>query len=309
MTSSNICDYLIVDLTNVLYRSFFSNKDETEDTIVGLAIHMGLVTLNKYYKQYKPSQHLVLAFDRSSWRKVYTASDLCLSKKPYKGNRRANMSPSQREKFKKFIEHLKEFEELISNHTTIKVLVGDLLEADDLIAGFVQKYNTVNNVVISTDSDLMQLLKFPNVRVISPATDKPQSLEKYNNDAEYYLFQKIIRGDLQTDNIPAAFPRVRSTRIEKAYTDPFERIQLLKETWINENKVEFLVEDLFEENNLLINLESQPPNIREKMSSIIEKEMNNHKKFSLFHLLKFLKKHELTKISESIDIYMPMLSK
>lgn len=301
--------FLVFDISNMLHRTFFVQRDEDDQTLAGLATHTALVTLNKYYKKYKPDR-VVMAFDRSSWRKEYTASPECISKKAYKGNRRQDMSPAQQAKYKRFLAHLNEFEALIASHTSIISLAQDRLEADDLIAGFAQMYNDedVEIVIISADSDLLQLTRYQNVSVISPATDKEQSLEDYNGDPLYYLFQKCVRGD-STDNVQSAYPRVQTKRILKAYNDPFERAQLMAETWTNQNSVEHVVGHLFKENQLLIDLEKQPADIRELIESAIDQEMSRKKVFSLFFILKFIGKYDLNKIKENIDQYVPMLSK
>lgn len=302
--------YLVFDISNMLYRTFFVQKQESDETLAGLATHTALVTLNKYFRKFKPNK-VVMVFDRPSWRKEYTASEECISKKPYKGNRRKDMTPSQEEKYGRFKAHIAEFEKLIADHTTIISLAEERLEADDLIAGFCQKMqgNTEDEIVIiSADSDLLQLVRYGNVQVISPATDEPQSLEEYNGDPKYYVFQKCLRGD-PTDNVQSAYPRVPAKRIQKAYTDPFEYVSLMKQTWTNENKVEFQVENLFAENQILIDLEKQPDDIRALMAAAIDRAMEKKRQFSMFFILKFIGKYKLNKIKESIDQYIPLLSR
>jgi hypothetical protein len=291
----------------MLYRTFFANTTEDDQTVAGLATHMALVTLNKYFKQFKPT-HLVMAFDRTSWRKAYTASDACISKKAYKGNRRQGMSPAQQLKFERFLGHLREFESLITNHSTVITLAQDHLEADDLIAGFVQSNREDKITIITADTDMLQLLKHDNVTIVSPATDKAQHLAEFFDDPEYYVFQKCIRGD-STDNVQSAFPRVRATKIKAAYDDPFELVQLLKNTWTDEDKRTFLVEDLFKENQLLINLEMQPANIRELIDLTLEDASEKQREFSMFHFMRYLGKYDLKKVAASFEQYLPMLSR
>lgn len=309
MILNNKCAWLVFDISNILYRTFFAQRDETDDVIAGLATHSALTTLNKYFKAYKPTHGVVMAFDRSSWRKAYTASEACVSKKLYKGNRRKDMTPSQKEKYSRFLEHIDEFEQLIAEHTTIITLAHPTLEADDLIAGFCQLNSSEETpvVVITADSDMLQLVMNPGVTVVSPATDKPQSLSEYFDDPKYYVFMKCLRGD-PTDNIQSAFPRVQSKRIRKAYEDPFERVQLMKETWTNQEGVEFVVEQLFAENELLIHLEKQPQDIRDLIEAVVTVSLAKNRQFSMFHLLKFIGKYKLNRIKESLDQYIPMLS-
>ena len=302
--------WLVFDISNLLYRTFFSQKNETDEELAGLATHQALTTLNKYFKIYKPTKGVVMAFDRSSWRKEYTASDKCISKRPYKGTRRKDMTPSQREKYARFMDHLAEFETLIIEHTTIVTLVYDSLEADDLIAGFCQLHSSAADpiMVITADSDMLQLAKNPGVTIISPATDKPQSLADYFDDPEYYVFQKCLRGD-STDNVQSAYPRVRATRIRKAYEDPFERVQLMKETWVSPAGTEFVVEQLFAENEKLIHLEKQPQDIRDLIEAVVTVAMQKKRQFSMFHIMKFIGKYKLNRIKDSIDQYIALLSR
>lgn len=311
MKQTQGCDYLVFDISNLLYRAFYSQKDEDSETVNGMAIHIALTTLNKYYKIYKPTKRVVMTFDRSSWRKEFTANNPHL--KPYKGNRRQDMTAEQLQKYANFQEHLLEFENLIKDHTAIVTLFCDRLEADDLMAGFVQYHPNDKIVIITADSDIAQLFKHDNVTIVSPATDKPQSLDKYDNDPEYYLFQKCVRGD-STDNIQPAYPRVRQTRIKEVYEDArdgdgYKFLKFMKETWRDHLGVEYLVEKAFKDNQTLIDLEKQPTDIRELICTTIQTELDTKKQFSLFHFLKFLGKHELNKIKESIDNFVPMLSK
>jgi hypothetical protein len=301
------CDYLILDISNLLYRSFYVDKGEDAVTINGMATHVALTSLNSFYREYRPKKRIIMAFDRHSWRKDYTASPECVSKKPYKGHRRQNLTPAEAAKYESFQQHLREFENLMNSHTTVITLAQDKLEADDLIAVFCQMHLEDSIIVITSDSDMAQLFKYNNVQVISPANRKLQSLDKYNNDPHYYLFNKCMRGD-RTDNVQSAYPRLRSTRIEEAYADSFKLANLLKETWTDQNKVTYVVEDIFKENQLLIDLEKQPEYVRKLMEDTISEAVQKESSFSLFYMLKYLKKYELAKITETIDQFVPMLS-
>lgn len=300
--------YLVFDISNLLYRTFHVQRNETDETLAGLATHSALMTLNKYFRQFKPDR-VVMAFDRSSWRKEYTASDKCVSKKPYKGNRRKDMSPAQQAKYLRFLNHLNEFEALMRKHTTIVTLHEDKMEADDLIAAFCQIYNSDEDeiIIVSSDSDMLQLKRYKNIRVISPADGKEATLDDYDNDPARFLFFKCVRGD-DSDHVQSALPRVQSKRIHKAYDDPFERVQLMKETW-KDHRGEFLVEKLYKENQLLIDLEKQPSEIRAVLLNSVEEAMNKKREFSLFFIMKFIGKYQLNKIKENIDQYLPLLSK
>ena len=48
--------YLVFDISNLLYRTFFVQRQENDETLAGIAAHSALVTLNKYFKKYKPDR-------------------------------------------------------------------------------------------------------------------------------------------------------------------------------------------------------------------------------------------------------------
>lgn len=298
---------LMFDGSNILYKTFYANTNEDAMTLTGLAHHSALTTLNKYFKQYKPDL-VVVAFDRSNWRKQYTKSDECISKKLYKGNRRLTMTPKQQEKYEVFCEHIKEFEEILRTQTGIITLAADQLEADDLMAGTVELFHQTHDiVVVSADKDLMQLLRYKSVVLIDPATGKPRTLVDYNMDADYFMFVKCIRGDTG-DNVQSAFPRVRMTRIQQAYNDPYERANLMEETWTDAEERLMNVKDLYAENELLMDLFKQPKAIRRRILETVDQGFDERGKFSMFHFLKFCGKYELKNISSSIENFAKMLS-
>ncbi len=300
--------YLVFDISNLLYRTFFINKKEDDVTVAGLATHMALTTLNKYFKQYQPHK-VVMAFDRPSWRKEYTKTDACVSKKLYKGNRRQKMTPKEKEKYREFMEHLKDFEIMMREHTSVICLTSDQLEADDLVAGFVQMYADENDItIVSSDKDLMQLLAYPKVTLIDPNSGKARTLDDWDGDAELFMFEKCLRGD-PGDNVQSALPRIKKTRIRKAYKDPFERANVMHATWTAPDGTEFIVKHLFKENELLMDLRCQPEDIERKMVTTIMKGMKDPGHFNYFHFMKFLGKYELKKIAEQAELFANMLSR
>jgi len=300
--------YLVLDISNVLYRTFFANKSEDDTTIGGLAHHCALTTINKYFKQFQPHK-IIMTFDRPNWRKEYTESDQCISGKIYKGHRRQKMTPSEKAKYERFKEHLTDFENMMREHTSVVCCAGDGLEADDLVALFVQMHPDDELIVVSGDKDLMQLLDHDNIRLIDPATGKDRTLDEWGGDRDLFIFEKCFRGDAG-DNVQSALPRIKKTRIMKAYNDPFERANVMNETWIHPvTGKEMVVKHLFKENELLMDLTQQPDEVRKNAIKIILKEMDNPGKYSYFHFMKFLGKYELKKIASQAELFAPMLSR
>lgn len=314
----------VFDLSNILYRSFYANRDDSDDLLTaGLAHASGLMSMNRWFNQIKPDR-IYACFDRPSWRKEYTKSDDCISKRPYKGNRRQTMTPQQRKKYEQFLQHVAEFEEILKTHTSIHVLSEDLLEADDLMAAVVFHCsqnttpstdliefndNALNEItIISSDKDLIQLLKYPNVKLIDPSSGKERTLSEWDNDVEWFMFEKCMRGD-RGDNVMSALPRVLTTRLKKAYKDDYEYVNLMNESWsLATTNQTFKVSDIFEENKLLMDLHCQPQHIRDKMQTCIEVENTRVKHFDYFQFVRFLGKYQLKRISEQLATFVPMLS-
>jgi 5'-3' exonuclease len=304
---------LVVDTANVLWRVAAANgkyNQGTPEDKAGLALHMALNTLNKYYKQFKPDQVALTFEGRKNWRKDYTRSGQCISGKIYKANRVKDDSMAP------IFELMAAFEDLVRNHTALVCLSSPVLEGDDLFAGYVQQFTAAGDEVIglSGDKDFVQLLKHKNFTLINPDKGKPRTLMDVCgvDDAEFFMFEKAFRGDTN-DNVFPAYPRVQKKRLLKCINDEYELVKIMNETWdftdtdTGETKT-FRVGDLFEENNLLMNLENQPENIRQEIFSSIEAAINNRKTFSFFHFTKFCGKYGLNQIADNAQQFANLFS-
>jgi hypothetical protein len=305
---------LIFDTANILFRAHAANsmhnKGGSPEEQAGLAMHVALRSLNKYYKQFKPDQVAVTFEGTNNWRKEYTKSEKCISKKVYKANRVKDSS------MEPFFELIKSFEELARNHTSLVCLSNPLLEGDDLFGGYVRRFTAQGDEVIgvSGDKDFVQLWKHKGFTLINPDNGKPRTLIDTCgvDDADYFMFEKAFRGD-KGDNVFSAYPRVQAKRLQKAFSDDYELTKLMNETWTftdpDTNEVTtYLVSDLFEENNRLMNLECQPDNIKKVIEETLDHELVNHGKFSFFAFTKFCGKFGLKQIAEDSTAFVNMFS-
>jgi hypothetical protein len=306
---------LIMDTTNLLYRVFFaSNKDaDAKEIITGLCNQSALLQLKYHYDKHKPD-NVVLAFDSYSWRKEYTKDlSTCITNKKYKGNRRKNLTESQEQMMKKFDEHVDEFYELIKNKTRIITLRGKYLEADDLIAGYVQMNKNDDNIIISADKDFVQLMSNPRVKLIDPIKDKERDLSEWNDDARFHIFEKCFRGDA-SDNVQSSYPRLRKNKIEEAYKDDYVFNTLMKNKFtsiemINNSpiEIEYITEELFEENEMLMDLTKQPKPIKKMIKKVIQLEENRDKKYNHYAFMRFCVKHQMERITTYLSDLAPVL--
>lgn len=321
--------YILVDTANTFFRARHVVRGDASEK-VGMAMHIILNSVKKAWKDFDGS-HVVFALEGRSWRKDHY--------EPYKRNRsdaRAALSPREAEEDKLFWETFDQFKDFIINKTNCSVLHNPRLEADDLIAGFIQNHPNDNHVIISTDGDFAQLIA-PNVKQYNgvmgittthegyfddkgkPVVDKKTKQIKDAPDPEWLLFEKCMRGDT-SDNIFSAYPGVREkgsknkVGLREAFADRNTRgynwNNLMLQRWVDHEGVEHRVKECYERNKLLCDLSSQPDDIRKIIVDTINEELNKKKNVSQvgIRLLKFCSEYDLQKIKDNIQFYADPLN-
>lgn len=317
--------YLVVDTANTFFRARHaaSRQSDAWDK-VGFAIHVTLASINKAWRD-QNAEHVVICLEGRSWRKEFY--------EPYKANRavaRAALTEEEQEEDALFWEAFDNLSVFLSEKTNCTVLQHPNLEADDLIAGWIQSHPNDNHTIISTDSDYYQLLA-ENVNQFNGVTEELHTLngifDKRNKliidkktkepkkipDPKYMLFEKCIRGDT-SDNVFSAYPGVyaKSTKnkvgLIEAYSDKdkggYSWNNLMLQKWVDHTGKEHLVLDDYNRNVTLIDLTAQPPNIKAKIadtiatnSVVLERPMIG------IHFLKFCGKYDLVRLSDHATEY------
>jgi 5'-3' exonuclease len=321
--------YILVDTANTFFRARHVIRGSTEDK-VGMSIHTVLSSVRKAWKDFNGA-HVVFCLEGRSWRKDYYA--------PYKRQRsdaRAAQSPREQEEDKIFWETFDQFKDFIANKTNCTVLQHPQLEADDLIAGFIQSHPNDDHVIISTDGDFAQLIA-PNVKqyngVMQITTthegyfnekgkrviDSKTKQEKAAPDPGWLLFEKCMRGDT-SDNIFSAYPGVREKGtknkigLREAYADRaskgFSWNNMMLQRWVDHEGVEHRVLDDYNRNVQLCDLTAQPDDIKQLIRETIQASKDAEKNLSQvgIRLLKFCGEYDLQKISEQVQSYAEPLS-
>ena len=320
--------YIVVDTANTFFRSRHVVQGSA-DVKVGMALHIIFNSIKKAWKDFD-GKHIVFCLEGRSWRKDFYT--------PYKAQRaetRAAMTVKEQEEDALFWETFDEFKNFITEKTNCTVLQHPRLEADDLIAGFIQSHPHENHVIISSDSDFYQLLA-TNVKQYNgiseelhtiegildkkgkPVIDKKTSEPKKIPKPEWILFEKCIRGDT-SDNVFSAYPGVRTKGTKnkvgliEAYADRekqgFSWNNLQLQRWSDHNNVEHRVRDDYERNKVLIDLTAQPQDIKDKVDASIREGVRTTVTPQVgIHFMKFCGAYELTKISEQSDTYCRWLN-
>lgn len=315
---------LVVDTSNLFWRAVSAQQRygpaDAGDS-AGLGLHMSLMSLKKHWTKLQPHKLAIVFEGKANWRKDYTRSPACVSQRLYKGNRVADPGMAV------LFDVMKSFEDLARQHTNIVALTHPRLEGDDLIAGYAQHFAAQGDevTILSGDKDFVQLLGDPNIHLLNPDDGKERTLEGVCgvDDAGYFMFEKCFRGDAG-DNVLPALPRVRKVKLYKAYgvkdgkvypelADSFEMSNLLNSSWEfmhpeTGDKRMMSVAEMYEENNLLMNLTGQPQEIRDLITEVITHESENHGTFNFFKFSQFLGKYKLAEIAEKSADFVAMLS-
>ena len=321
--------YIIVDTANTFFRARHVINGDA-DTKLGMAFHITLNSIRKAWQDFGGS-HVVFCLEGRSWRKDYY--------EPYKRNRqetRAAMNEREQEEDRVFWEAFDKFKEFINDRTNCTVLHNPKLEADDLIAGWIQNHPNDNHVIISTDTDFVQLIA-PNVKQYNgvtettithegffdkknkPVIDKKTGEAKPAPDPQWLLFEKCMRGD-SSDNVFSAYPGVREkgtknkVGLREAYADRdgkgFNWNNMMLQRWVDHHGVEHRVKDDYERNQQLIDLTAQPDDIKEIINQTINNAITSNKDISQvgIRLMKFCNLYDLKKIAEQAHSYSEPLN-
>jgi 5'-3' exonuclease len=319
--------YILVDTANTFFRARHVVRGDI-DTKVGMALHVTFQSIKKAWTDFN-ADHVVFCLEGRSWRKDFY--------EPYKRNRKETrdaMSPREMEEDKVFWEIFDEFKDFVTDKTNCTVLQHPQLEADDLIAGWIQQHPDADHVIISTDGDFAQLIA-PNVRQYNgvsnttithegyfddkgkPVIDKKTKQEKPAPDPQWLLFEKCMRGDT-SDNVFSAYPGVRKKGTKnkvgliEAFEDKnskgFNWNNLMLQRWVDHKGVEHRVLDDYNRNVTLCDLTAQPDWVKEIINTTIASVEPKTVKQVGMRLMKFCAKWDLQRIADQAQQYSEAFS-
>ena len=321
--------YLIVDTANTFFRARHAahRQSDTWDRL-GFAIHVTLGSVAKCFRDQK-ADHVIFCLEGRSWRKDFY--------EPYKKNRavaRAALTESEAEEDRLFWESFDALKTFLSEKTNCTVLRHEHLEADDLVAGWIQSHPDDHHTIVSSDTDFHQLLA-ENVNQYNGIADELHTITgifdkkgkavidkktkeaKTIPDPKWILFEKCMRGDT-SDNVFSAYPGVRTkgtknkVGLTEAFADReskgFNWNNLMLQRWVDHNGVEHRVLDDYLRNVTLVDLTAQPNNIKEKIATTIAQGARPLSRPMIgAQFLKFCGRFQLNKMSEQTNQYVSFL--
>ena len=311
--------YILVDTANTFFRARHVIRGDL-DTKIGMALHITLNSVKKAWNDFD-ADHVVFCLEGRSWRKDFY--------EPYKRNRqdaRDALTEIQAEEDKLFWEIFDEFKDFIGSRTNCTMIQHPQLEADDLIAGWIQAHPDDDHVIISTDGDFAQLIS-PKVKQYNgvsntiithegyfddkkrkPVVDKKTGEPKPAPNPEYMLFEKCMRGDT-SDNVFSAYPGVRKKgtknkiglleAFEDKDTKGFNWNNMMLQRWVDHDGNEHRVLDDYNRNVTLCDLSAQPDDIRSIINDVVQEHMTakDIKQVGM-RLMKFCAKWDMQRVAD-----------
>lgn len=322
--------YALIDTANTFFRArHIASRGQDAWSKIGMALHLTLASTNMVVRNHK-IDHVVFLLEGKSWRKsIYPQ---------YKAHRAVatqTLTEAEKEENEMFWETYDVFTTYLKEKTNCSVLRHPEAEADDLIARFISLHPNDSHVIVSSDSDYLQLIS-DTVHQYNGVTNELITLDGYFKDngkqvlnkdktpkllegaPDYLLFKKIIRGDAG-DNVFSAYPGVRekgtknSVGISEAFEDRtaqgYKWNNFMLQRWTDHNGEEHRVKDKYELNKTLIDLTAQPQDIKDKVDATIRSDLKVSATPQVgLHFMKFCGKYELTKISEQATSYAQWLN-
>lgn len=150
-------NFAIIDLSNLFHRARHVTIGDPI-TKAGMSVHIIFKSLRKVSKEFN-IDHFVFCIDNGSWR--YNAYP------SYKASRKASRLSAteiEKEEAETFFAVMADLTTYLTTKTRCTVLNSKGIEGDDFVGRWVQLHPADNHVIVSGDSDFIQLLA-PNVRI------------------------------------------------------------------------------------------------------------------------------------------------
>jgi 5'-3' exonuclease len=322
--------YALIDTANTFFRArHVASRNSDPEEKAAFALHLTLSSINQAVRNHG-IDHVVVMLEGRSFRKdIY---------EPYKKNRIVDSLSQTQEEVDENAMFWSTYESLITflkDKTNVSVLRHENAEADDLIARFIHLHPTDKHVIVSTDSDYVQLIsesvsQYNGVEghLITlngyfkdngkPVLDKEKKPRLLEDTPEYLLFKKVIRGDAG-DNVFTAYPRApekgskNRVGIREAFEDRnnqgFKWNNFMLQKWIDHNGQEVCVRDAYNRNRMLIDLTAQPEDMKQKFDQRIRESVRVTTTPQVgVHFMRFCGKYKLEKLSQNAETFSKWLN-
>lgn len=244
--------HLYIDYSHICFRVLFSLRSEL-GKIDNIEIIRHVILKNVFHliDKFNPTFVVVACDHGKSWRKKFYEG--------YKSARREKRDKDDGFNWKEFYEFISNLAVEMRENFPFTVLSVPYLEADDIIAYMVRANPNVNKVMVTSDSDYVQLLKYENTKLYDPI--KKLMINKLPYEAELALTTKILMGD-KSDSISSIEPRL----------GPKTAMKMIDSGELDKRLLEEKFKEKYELNSKLIDLTRTPRDL----INILEKQLSDY---------------------------------
>jgi len=245
---------ILIDNSQIILSTIFAQYNTPDAVTVDLVRHLTLSSYRMYRNMFHGEYgELVLCQDTSNcWRKEVFPE--------YKHGRKKSREKSQYD-WEGVFDILNIIRNEVKEFLPYKSLAIPRCEADDIIAVLTKNFHQTEKVmIVSSDKDFQQLLRFQNVQQYSPMK---RSIIKCESP-ERFLFEHIIKGDT-SDGIPNILSDDNTFVFEGKRQKPLSSKKLL--TWKTFSDIPQQYERNIDRNRMLVDLAYIPIDVE---NSILE---------------------------------------
>ncbi len=193
---------VIFDLNHVAYRCLYAARRDINDVGWQYFKHIMFNQVINTAKKFNADEVVLMVDDKDNWRKkVYLE---------YKENSKEARAKQTDIDWNSFFTSYREFVEEVKTYFPFYVLQQKYLEADDQAGIFAREWQSFEKIIVTSDTDYLQLLKYKNLKIYDPIKAKFLVCD----DPIKELKIKILTGDAG-DNVPSIKERVGEKTAEK----------------------------------------------------------------------------------------------
>lgn len=286
---------IVVDLNHLAYRCLFAAKKDIMEVGWQYFKHMLYNNIFSMCKKFEATKVVLAVDSKDNWRKkVYPE---------YKEHRKENREEAHEEiNWNDFFTALQEFVDDVKLYFPFYVLQTKYLEADDIAAIIAKSQQSEQKIIITSDSDYVQLLRYNNCKIYDPMKTNFVKCD----DPERALKIKILMGD-KGDNITAIKPKIGPGTAAKLVDAPELLTKLFEDVTVAYTKPDGVqvtfgeeYKSKFKRNTILIDFDKIPDVFITKVKSLIEKyELPTGRDIAKYFIIN--KYRELNRRFEEID--------
>lgn len=294
---------LIFDLNHIAYRSLHSAHRDIKDA--GWQYFKALM-LNQVFamcRKFNPDEVILAVDSKENWRKKFYPE--------YKQNRKESREKQTDIDWSGFFNAYSEFVNEVKLHFPFYVLQIKYMEADDIIGVLAREWQHKDKVVVTSDQDFLQLLKYKGLKLYDASGSKFLK----HDDPEKFLKIKVLMGD-RGDNVKPIKPRIGEKTAERYIDEPELLREILDDTTPAYTKPDGTVvtlgeqtKDAFKLNTIMVDL-SRTPDVLVKSLMTEIKDYNLPTGNTIFQYFASNKFRELLRKMEDLEnILAPITAK